>query len=403
MTTLGIFAMFLRRALVLPLVALAIAAATPARPATAAPDRGDLARVQSRLERVRGVLADARSDAAAVSRALHAADQELRAGQGRLVAARKRLALAKDRAMRAAEALNLAVARVDRMQGEIDSRARSAYMTGAAPAVVSVSVLVTAESPSDLLEKRKLVERVTADRNQVFGGLQAARERAGDLRRRLDAAERDAAGAESDVAGQVRELAEVRAARAKAKRTLDQRVKSLRAHADELSAESGRIRSLIRRREAAARSRAAAIAAREAAASRGAGRRGESYARMSGAGLSWPVSCPLTSGFGSRWGRMHEGIDLGCPSGTPVRAAKGGVVLSAGWAGGYGNLVLIEHGNGIVTADGHNSSLLVRAGQAVGRGQTIALSGTTGHSTGPHVHFEVRVGGAPRNPLAWLP
>jgi murein DD-endopeptidase MepM/ murein hydrolase activator NlpD len=79
------------------------------------------------------------------------------------------------------------------------------------------------------------------------------------------------------------------------------------------------------------------------------------------------------------------------------------VVLSAGWAGGYGNLVLIGHGNGVVTAYGHNSAVLVSPGQEVGRGQTIARSGNTGHSTGPHVHFEVRVGGSPRNPLGWLP
>jgi murein DD-endopeptidase MepM/ murein hydrolase activator NlpD len=400
--------MFLRRALVPPLVALlaatvCVVAVVQAPSAGAEPDRGDLARVQARLERVRAVLADARSDAAAVARALHAAEQELKAGQARLEAARQRLALAKDRSMRAAAELDRAIERVERIQGEIDGRARAAYMTGAAPSVVGMSMLVTADSPADLLSKAKLVERVAAERNHALGELEQARDRADDIRQRLLAAELDAVQAAADVADQVRELAEVRAARARAKHALDQRVRSLRAHADELSAESGRITDLIRRREAAASARAAAIAAREAAGARGARRAGEWGGGVSGSGLSWPASCPLTSGFGYRWGRLHAGIDLGCPSGTAVRAAKGGVVLSAGWAGGYGNLVLIGHGNGVVTAYGHNSAVLVSPGQEVGRGQTIARSGNTGHSTGPHVHFEVRVGGSPRNPLGWLP
>ncbi|MDO8506719.1 MAG: M23 family metallopeptidase, partial [Candidatus Limnocylindria bacterium] len=119
-------------------------------------------------------------------------------------------------------------------------------------------------------------------------------------------------------------------------------------------------------------------------------------------GLGWPVSGPVTSGFGERWGRMHEGIDIGVPTGTPVAAAAGGTVLVAGWMGGYGNLVVLDHGNGLATAYGHNSSLSVGVGQTVSKGQTIALAGSTGHSFGPHVHFEVRVNGNAVNPLAYL-
>lgn len=119
-------------------------------------------------------------------------------------------------------------------------------------------------------------------------------------------------------------------------------------------------------------------------------------------GLGWPVSGPVTSGFGERWGRMHEGIDIGVPTGTPVAAAAGGTVLVAGWMGGYGNLVVIDHGNGLATAYGHNSVLSVGVGQVVSRGQTIALAGSTGHSFGPHVHFEVRVNGNAVNPLGYL-
>ena len=123
----------------------------------------------------------------------------------------------------------------------------------------------------------------------------------------------------------------------------------------------------------------------------------------SGSGvLGWPVSGPVTSGFGSRWGRMHEGIDIAVGEGTPVRAAAAGLVIYSGWMGGYGNLVVVDHGNGLSTAYAHNSSLAVSVGQSVAAGETISYSGSTGHSTGPHVHFEVRVNGSAVDPLGYL-
>ena len=118
--------------------------------------------------------------------------------------------------------------------------------------------------------------------------------------------------------------------------------------------------------------------------------------------MIWPVSGPVTSGFGWRWGRMHEGIDIAVPTGTPVAAAASGRVIYAGWMGGYGNLVVIDHGGGIATAYGHNSSIAVGNGSSVSQGQTISYAGSTGHSTGPHVHFEVRVNGSPVDPLGYL-
>ena len=122
----------------------------------------------------------------------------------------------------------------------------------------------------------------------------------------------------------------------------------------------------------------------------------------SAAGFIWPVHGVLTSGFGWRWGRMHEGIDLAVGVGTPVVAAASGTVIVAGWLGGYGNLVVIDHGNGVSTAYGHNTSVTVGVGQSVAQGQLVSYSGSTGHSTGPHVHFEVRINGAPVDPLGYL-
>ena len=123
---------------------------------------------------------------------------------------------------------------------------------------------------------------------------------------------------------------------------------------------------------------------------------------VSAAGLIWPVNAPVTSPFGWRWGRMHEGIDLGAPYGTPIAAAAAGVVIYAGWLGGYGNLTVIDHGGGLATAYGHQSSIVVGVGQSVARGEIIGYVGSTGHSTGPHLHFEVRVNGQPVDPLGYL-
>jgi murein DD-endopeptidase MepM/ murein hydrolase activator NlpD len=122
----------------------------------------------------------------------------------------------------------------------------------------------------------------------------------------------------------------------------------------------------------------------------------------SSAGLIWPVQGPVTSPFGWRWGRMHEGIDIGVPYGTPIHAAASGNIIYCGWESGYGNLTVIDHGNSLATAYGHQSSIAVSCGQQVTQGQVIGYVGSTGHSTGPHLHFEVRVNGAPVDPMGYL-
>jgi murein DD-endopeptidase MepM/ murein hydrolase activator NlpD len=123
---------------------------------------------------------------------------------------------------------------------------------------------------------------------------------------------------------------------------------------------------------------------------------------VSASGLIWPVNGPVTSPFGWRWGRMHEGIDIGAGTGTPIAAAAAGTVVYAGWEEGYGNFVVIDHGDGLATAYGHQSRIAVSNGQSVSQGQVIGYVGCTGHCFGDHLHFEVRVGGAPVNPMGYL-
>jgi lipoprotein NlpD len=120
--------------------------------------------------------------------------------------------------------------------------------------------------------------------------------------------------------------------------------------------------------------------------------------------LRWPVAKGyISSAFGRRWGRKHEGIDLAAPSGTPVLAARSGRVLYAGNSvAGYGNMVVLQHQDDLLTAYAHNSILLVRVGDRVKAGQIIARVGQSGRATGPHLHFEVRRGHVPLNPLHFL-
>ena len=118
--------------------------------------------------------------------------------------------------------------------------------------------------------------------------------------------------------------------------------------------------------------------------------------------LSWPAAGQISSPFGIRGYSFHPGMDICNNVGTPIHAAKGGVVVSSGWMGDYGNAIDVDHGGGIVTRYGHCSKLLVPVGKKVEAGEQIALMGSTGYSTGPHVHFEVRIQGRAVNPASFL-
>ena len=122
----------------------------------------------------------------------------------------------------------------------------------------------------------------------------------------------------------------------------------------------------------------------------------------SGAGFVWPANGVVSSPFGPRWGRMHEGLDIAAPEGRPIRAAKAGVVITAEAQSGYGNLIVIDHGNGETTRYGHMSAFAVAKGATVAIGQQIGLIGNTGRSTGPHLHFEIRIAGTAMDPRPYL-
>jgi murein DD-endopeptidase MepM/ murein hydrolase activator NlpD len=177
---------------------------------------------------------------------------------------------------------------------------------------------------------------------------------------------------------------------------LQQRIAALQAEVDALAAEQARLENLIRERLAAA-ARARAARGRSPFLGRRTG------TGISAAGFIWPVDGVITSGYGPRWGRMHTGIDIAARGGTPIVAAKEGEVIYADWLGGYGQLVAVDHGDSVVTLYAHQSRMAVSEGQEVTQGQVVGYVGTTGHSTGNHLHFEVRIDAEPRNPRPYLP
>jgi len=263
-----------------------------------------------------------------------------------------------------------------------------------------IGVALGARSFTELLDTYDLLNSIGAQDERIATDLDDAHTKLQQTRARTEQAKADATRSEATIA------AGVEAQRLTRDRMVASRDALVSARQEKSSA-LARVQedkaSFVAEAESL-ESQSAALAARIAAAQQAAAQSAEpSPAPPPSTGaLGWPVAGPVTSGFGSRWGRMHDGIDIGVPVGTPVHAAAAGTVIYAGWMSGYGNIVVIDHGNGLSTAYAHNSQLIVGQGASVGKGFVIALSGNTGHSTGPHVHFEVRLNGSPVDPLGYL-
>ena len=292
--------------------------------------------------------------------------------------------------------------RLGRLRGQysvalvrLEARVRELYMTDGPDTLAFV--LGTA-SFADLLDNLDLLGRIGRQDERIAAQVRSARDGVADARRRTRAARVEAAQVETTVAsatteqrGIVTRLVASRDALVAARQEKTATLAGIRADRESTLAEIDALED-----------QSAALAARIREAQQRAATQAAVSAPAGTGALAWPVSGPVTSGFGVRWGRMHEGIDIGVGEGTPVQAAAAGVVIYAGWMSGYGNLVVIDHGNGLSTAYAHNSSLVVGVGRSVAGGEVVSYSGNTGNSTGPHVHFEVRVNGAAVDPLGYL-
>lgn len=197
------------------------------------------------------------------------------------------------------------------------------------------------------------------------------------------------------------QLAGSKAEKAQALVATQKQIADARRESEALAAASAQIEARIREAEARAKAEAGRTATTPGDSSSPAA---PPAAPSGNGGFIWPVTgATMTSPFGPRWGSTHAGIDLAMPTGTPIRAAAGGLVIWCGWMSGYGYLVMIDHRNGLVTLYAHQSRVGVGCNQEVSQGQTIGYVGSTGISTGPHVHFEVRLRGTAVDPLGYLP
>ena len=259
-----------------------------------------------------------------------------------------------------------------------------------------VTVVLNSKGFADLLERGEFLGRIQDQDNQIIGLVRSAKKDATATAARLGKLEKKQAtltkivlqrrnevaavknqligtrvGYEKTKAGKQTALSQVRTQR-----------KSLETHLDQLQKESAKVQAQLQ------------------------GSSGLPAGPIKGGSgrFIWPVNGPITAPFCERraWEACHPGMDIGVPTGTPIRAADGGTVRIAGWVGGYGNYTCIQHTATLSSCYGHQSQLKVSVGQHVAQGQIIGLSGSTGFSTGPHLHFEVRINGAVTNPMNYL-
>jgi murein DD-endopeptidase MepM/ murein hydrolase activator NlpD len=258
-----------------------------------------------------------------------------------------------------------------------------------------LEILLQVESLSELIEQVDYVTEIGRQDRAIVDEITR-------LKREMRLARERTAEVKAEVAKETAALAEKTEEQRAARAALLARQAALSAAVSDkrgLLSETKHDRHEAQEDLSALQAASAALAAQIRSAQGSSG--GSTGSGVSASGLIWPVSGVVTSGFGWRWGRMHEGIDISAPTGTAVHAAASGTVIFAGWMGGYGQLIVIDHGNGLATAYAHLSSIWIGGG-SVSQGQAIGAVGCTGSCTGPHLHFEVRVNGSAVDPMGYL-
>ena len=390
-------------------VALGLALALVFAASAAGQDPGaEKAQVDQRIAELQAEISAAKEQEGVLTSQLGAVVTELRAAQsaveqaeGSLDLLEAELASEQRRLQRLTALLGEQTRRLQRLQDEyrraveiLEARVRAIYIEEQPD---TLSVLVSATTFGDLIDSYEFVNRIGLQDQRIAGQVETAKKRAAEKRRatehtqRLTTATVSVIAARTDEARTVRnELASNRDTLAAAERLKQGALASSRNTREEylqeveaLAAQSASLAAAIRDAQAVAGSTGAGV--------------------PSASGFIWPVNGAVVSGYGMRWGRLHEGIDIAASTtGTPIWAAAAGTVIHAGWLGGYGNLVVVDHGNGLATAYAHASAILVGVGQQVAQGESVALVGSTGNSSGPHLHFEVRVNGVAVDPLLYL-
>ncbi len=405
-------------------VVVALLAALPTGQAWAqSAEEQRLAEHRARIAAVRAQLEDAEGRAGDDAASLERAEAQLVEILEAVAAAERAVARQQDAVDGAREQLEALTADAEGRDRALTERAVALYQRGAGAGPAAVGSLLDSDDADEVLDRSAYVEVLARSERRALEEVGAAAVTV-DAQRAVLASEE---GALTRVRDEQRlllaEAQEVRSSRALAAASSAEEADRLAQQETVLESESLELAALARRASRAAAASRSTASASDSAALAGASRRetggspepaapapAVASAPISSApqpaasgGWQWPASGSVTSEYGRRWGRMHEGVDIGAPSGTPINAARSGQVVFAGSQGGYGNLVLVDHGGGVVTAYAHQSRIIVSPGQSVSGGQQLGAVGSTGNSTGPHLHFEVRVGGAARNPRGYLP
>ncbi len=407
-----------------PLRILLVTALLAAAPVALAPTALGESRqeiLQGRITALHGEIARAKHQEGVLSTQIEAATSEIEALQddigtlsakveeleSQLARFRARLAALEARYRQQTRYLNGLRRDHGRAQQILETRLVELYESGETNAL---AVLLQVESLSSLLDQIDFMneigrndQRIVDELRRLTAAMREARERTAALRDEVAQATaaieektEEARAARAELVAREQALEAARADKGELLAATREERHEDEENLDELRAASAALAARIR-----AASSASSGSSSGTSGSSGATSSGETDTTPSSSGLIWPVSGTVTSGFGMRWGRMHEGIDIAAPAGTTVHAAASGRVIVAGWMGGYGNLIVIDHGGGLATAYGHLSAIWVGGG-SVSQGQGIGAVGCTGSCTGPHLHFEVRVNGTPVNPLAYL-
>lgn len=245
---------------------------------------------------------------------------------------------------------------------------------------VPFQALFGADNVRDALDRSSFLQSLAESDRATIEELDTAQVAVSAQRERLTAEQERLETMQVEQQELLAEVGRIRDTRAAAAAEAAQHVAELESERDDLEADQERLEELIEKRQTAP----------------------ASMGTPSKSGYIWPTCGPVTSEYGYRWGRRHAGVDVGAGAGAGIVAAKSGSVIYAGYQGGYGRLTLIDHGDGVVTAYAHQSSIQISVGQAVDQGQRIGSVGSSGNSTGPHLHFETRVNGSAVNPRGYL-
>lgn len=354
---------------------------------------GRLDEAKQRLDRAEVRQGVQTEDLADLSRRIDSVTAKLGVLRTREAQAEEELDGVEDELSDAAVDLRIARERLRRMRGELRTQLVTFYKADQ-PSIAAF--LLNAEGFDDLIGRSEYLSVIQERTQSAAAQISDLRDQRAEIVRTISEARDEMAGRAAELE-RAREAVQTRELDLERSRDLQRTLLAkTKERVGALSDDIGDLQEKVERELAAQQ---AALGTSPAVAAPG-----SSLSTSSGP-MVWPVDGTLTSSFGSRWGRLHAGLDIAVPEGTPIRAASSGTVIllqSEAESGGYGNFTCVDHGGGLSTCYAHQSSFAVSPGQQVNQGQIIGASGNTGNSTGPHLHFETRLNGGAVDPMGYL-